>query len=102
MEKPRPSFNEDTHHAIITHAKKLFYDWINYLHPEDPVTEKVDGMIYMIRGKENQEEVEKWLQENFDEVFQNELSDWDVDEDDWPQTEHLKCLRTGLNMTYIQ
>jgi hypothetical protein len=41
---------------------------------------------------DSNEAIEKWLQRNFDRIFQNELNDWHTDEKDWPQKRTFKIF----------
>ncbi|MFO0477953.1 MAG: hypothetical protein ACK50L_04120 [Bacteroidota bacterium] len=103
MIEPIPYFYESINrNAIVIKPKKPLFDWINYLYPESPVTKKEEGTIYLIREKDSNEETEKWLKRNFDQIFQNELNDWYTDKMIGHKKELLKFFRNGLNMTYTQ
>lgn len=79
--------------AIVIKPKKPLFDWINFIYPESPVSEKEEGNIYLIREKDSNEAIEKWLKRNFDQIFQNELNDWHTDEKDWPQKRTFKIFQ---------
>ena len=78
--------------AIIIMAKKPFFDWINTIDPENPITKTEEDNVYLIKEKDDSEEIEKWLKRNFDKIFQNELNDWYTDETVWPQKRTFKLF----------
>ncbi len=42
-----------------------------------------EGTVYLVKEKESNEAIERWLKKNFDSIFQNELNNWHTDEKDW-------------------
>lgn len=92
--EPIPYFYESINrNAIVVKPKKPFFDWLNYLYPESPINEKEEANIYLIKEKDSNEAIEKWLSRNFDQLFQNELNDWHTDENDWPQKRTYKLFK---------
>lgn len=79
--------------AIVVKPKKPFFDWLNHLFPEDPMHEKPETNIYLIKEKNSNEEIERWISRNFDQLFQNELNDWHTDERAWPQKRTYKLFK---------
>ena len=94
MIEPIPYYYESINrNAIVVKARKPLLDWVKYIYPDDPLTETEEGNIYLIREKESNEEIEKWLKRNFDKIFQNELNDWHTDEKHWPQKRTFKLFQ---------
>ena len=92
--KPIPYFYESINrNAIVVKPKKPFFDWLNELYPESPINEKEEANIYLIKEKDSNEAIEKWLSRNFNQLFQNELNDWHTDENDWPQKRTYKLFK---------
>lgn len=84
--EPIPYFYESINrNAIVIKALKPFFDWVNSIYPQNPIAKTEENNIYLIREKDSNEEIERWLKRNFDEIFQNELNDWHTDDKDWPQ-----------------
>ena len=71
--------------AIVVKPKMPLFDWINTIYPDSPVEDAFEGTIYLAREKNSNEEIEKWLQENYDSIFQDQLNGWHTDEKDWPK-----------------
>ena len=44
------------------------------------------------------EAIEKWLQKNFDSIFQNELNNWHTDEKDWVQKRTYKLFKEWFDI----
>lgn len=94
MTEPIPYYYESINrNAIVVKARKPLLDWVNFIYPDDPITETEEGTIYLIRERESNEEIEKWLKRNFDKIFQNELNDWHTDEEEWPQKRTFKLFQ---------
>lgn len=72
-------------HAVVVKPKQPFRDWLDKVFPDDPVGEIGEANIYLVKEKDTNELVEKWLSRNFDMIFQNELNDWYLDEALWPE-----------------
>lgn len=84
--EPIPVFYEFIdRNAIVVKGKKPFMDWINSVFPDNRLTVFEDGNIYLVGEKDDNDQVKKWLQKNFDKIFQNELNDWCTDPDEWPK-----------------
>ena|SRR5690606_14041552 len=79
--------------AIVVKTKQPFLDWVNSLTPDDPTTGNEEGNIYLIKEKDNNEAIARWLSRNFDKIFVNELNDWWVDEKDWPKKRTFKIFK---------
>jgi hypothetical protein len=65
-----------------------FADWIDQLYPNEKT--KLEELheqgfqTYLIPNFDKQDDLEKFLKENFIKVFKNELQIWDIDPSDWP------------------
>lgn len=52
------------------------FDWINSIYPENSVEAAHEGTVYLIKERDSNEEIERWLQKHYDNIFQNELNTW--------------------------
>jgi hypothetical protein len=91
---PIPYYYESINrNAILVRPKKPFFDWVNKVFKdEDPVTEKDENNIYLIREMDSNEDIKKWIKKNFDDLFVNELNDWYADESGWPANRTYKMF----------
>lgn len=86
MAEPIPYFYDSVNrNAIIVQPKRPFFIWLNTLFPRSPIAGKDERTIYLVKQKDTVEDLEKWLVQNFDKIFKNELNDWHPKEEDWPQ-----------------
>jgi hypothetical protein len=78
--------------AIVVKPKQPLVDWVNSMEPDSPSETGMikEGTVYLVKEKDSNEALEKWLQKNFDSIFQNELNNWYTDEDSWPQKRSYK------------
>ncbi|MGN6603609.1 MAG: hypothetical protein ACTHK8_14240 [Ginsengibacter sp.] len=83
--------------AIIVKPKQPLLDWINSIYPESPIETLNVGTVYLVNSGDNVEQVERWLQKNFDNIFQNELNGWNTDEENWPEKRTFKLFKEWFN-----
>jgi len=89
--EPIPYFYDGINrNAIVVKTKQPLFNWINLIYPDSPVEATYQGTVYLIKEKDSNEAIEKWLKKNYDSIFQNELNDWHTDEKDWPQKRTYK------------
>jgi hypothetical protein len=79
--------------AIVVKPKQALFNWVNSIYPESPVEAVHEGTVYLIKERDSNKEIEKWLQRNFDSIFQNELNNWHTDEKDWPPKRTYKQFK---------
>lgn len=89
------SINRD---AIVIKPKQPLFDWINSIYPEDIVEGGDEGTVYLIKERDSNEAIQKWLKKNFDKIFQNELNNWHTAESDWPQKRTYKQFTTWFDV----
>jgi hypothetical protein len=53
---------------------------------------KEENNIYLIREMDSSGAIKKWIKENFDNLFANELNDWYTDENVWPKSRTYKMF----------
>jgi hypothetical protein len=88
---PIPYFYESINrNAIVVKSKQPLFDWINSVYPDHPVEAINEGTVYLIKEKDSNLAIEKWLKKNFDNIFQNELNSWHTSEEDWPDKRTYK------------
>lgn len=85
--EPIPYFYDSIdRNAMIVRPKKPFFDWVNSLYNDgDTFDEKDECNIYLIREMSSNDDVLQWVKKHFDQLFENELNDWNTDEERWPQ-----------------
>jgi hypothetical protein len=74
--------------ALVVMSREPLADWVNTVDSEHPVwidTIGDSGNVYLIPEFKTIDEVEDWLEDNFDDIFRNELTDWVPDEKVWPE-----------------
>ena len=99
MTEPIPYFYDSINrNAIVVKPRQVFFDWINSIYPDDPVKDVDEGTVYLIREKESNIAIEKWLKTKFDNIFQNELNNWHTDEKDWPRKRTYKQFREWFDV----
>ena len=99
MIEPIPYFYDSINrNAIVVKPKQALCDWINSVYPNDPVVTTDEGTIYLLKQKDNNVAIEKWLKNNFDNIFQNELNNWNTDEKEWPQKRTYKLFKEWFDI----
>lgn len=100
--EPIPYFyNSIDRSAIVVKPKKPFFDWVNSIYPDDePISEKEENNIYLIREMDNNEQALNWIKRNFDALFTNELNDWYTDEIKWPKKRTFKMFSNWFDIEF--
>jgi hypothetical protein len=84
--------------ALIVTPKQPFIDWLLGL---DPTINKVDVTndpdVYLKPDFDNDTQVVKWLERNFDDIFRDQLNHWYNDESKWIQKRTFKVFKEWFN-----
>lgn len=85
--------------AIILKPKKPLFDWVNNVFDDmEPIFERDESNIYLIREMGSNQEIERWVQRNFDKLFANELNDWCTDENLWPLNRTYRMFKDWFDV----
>ena len=79
--------------AVILKYKEPAVEWINTADPynDDPEetvdSVNIDRTVYLIRDEsaDTPEDVDEWIEMNWDVLFESELEGWYTDEELWPE-----------------
>ncbi len=83
--------------ALIIRCKQPFVDWINAvkISLENSVTlsdANQENTVYLVEA-EDPEELEDWLEMNYDDLFEEELYGWTTDPSLWPRDRSLDLFQ---------
>jgi hypothetical protein len=84
--------------ALILRCRQPFVDWINSADPSPtahPVTlddANKEQTVYLV-DIEDADELDSWLLEHHEELFEQELNGWYSDPALWPEDRSLSALR---------
>ncbi len=83
--------------VLILRYKQPFVDWINAADPTSTqeltlVDVNDDNTAYLIEV-EDEKEFERWLKENAEMLFEEELNGWYTDPSLWPQDRSLALFK---------
>lgn len=97
--EPIPYFYDSIdRNAIVVKAKKPFFDWVNSVFDDEQQIEDHENNIYLIKEMDSNEHVLKWIKQNFDKIFVNELNDWCTDEDFWPEHRDYRTFQKWFDI----
>ena len=73
--------------AVVIKPKQPFFDWLNATETGDsePITSLDENNVYLVRNRDDNDQVRRWVKKHFEPLFANELNDWSIDESVWPQ-----------------
>ena len=90
--------------AIILRYQEPFVRWIN---EADPVVEERsidiepdECTVYLIHEIENREDLDAWLAQHYQILFEEELSGWYTDESLWPTDRSLALFHEWIHVEY--
>ena len=89
--------------AIVVLPREELIDWVNSVDPEHPIwLDAVSdrGNVYLIPEFEAIEDAEDWVEDHFEEIFENELRDWVPDEKDWPSERTFETFLEWFDVLY--
>lgn len=87
--------------AFTLTPKQPFFEWLrkeegNSLFPQ----EILESHVYLLEEKNSNEEIEFWLRDNYDEIFQLELESWFADKKQWPKERSYELFKAWFDVTY--
>ncbi len=88
--------------AFTITPRATFLEWLKKTEGNSlfPITDSDDAHIYLLEEKDSNEEIELWLQKNFDRVFKKELEAWYSDEKLWPQKRTYLMFKEWFDISY--
>src|SRR5262247_2602412 len=82
--------------ALIATAKQPFVDW---LHRADPTSQHIslsevnhEPTVYLVPAFESNEDFAKWLAQNCELIFEEQLGGWWTDERSWPSNRGIEVF----------
>ena len=79
--------------AIVLTPQQPFFEWLLLHDPETVIDDEMrEGEIYLLPDYETKTAMENWLKKNFDELFEEQLHNWYVDETMWPQNRTFRMF----------
>jgi hypothetical protein len=92
--------NNINRNGFLIKPTKLFYDWVKYAYPKQSEWgEWPFGTFYLIPAVETLEDMEQWLEKNFDTVFKYML-DEEGEEKDCPAKRDLSMFKQWFNIVW--
>jgi hypothetical protein len=93
--EPIPVFFEKVRRsAMVLKPKKLFYNWLISIDPDDEQEEMdFESEVYLLPYFEEVKKMEAWLMKKFDLIFSDQLNNWYIDEELWPQKRTFKMFK---------
>lgn len=86
--------------ALVIKPKTPFKDWLANLDKENSnIDGTADPYVYLLPDFETTKEMEKWLSENFDDIFSDQLNNWYIDETVWVQNRSFKLFKEWFDYT---
>lgn len=86
--------------ALLVKAKKPFYDWLLSIDPKEDQTYMLkEGDLYLLTDYDEVKQMNSWLKKNFDDIFSDQLNNWYIDDDMWPQNRTLKMFKEWFEYT---
>src|SRR5580698_7099576 len=91
--------NNINRNGFVIKPTKFFYDWVKYVYPKLYEPEWPFSTFYLIPASETRNDMEQWLEKNFDTVFRYMLDELG-DEKDWPQKRDLVMFKQWFNIEW--
>ena len=91
--------------AVILCYREPFIRWVNEADPykdnSKVVSEELknDRTVYLVCNEDG-ENIDGWISQNFQVLFENELEDWYTDESLWPKKRDRKTFDEWFDVEY--
>ncbi len=91
---------------MLVFPKKPVFDWQNELYPKHPISIPEDffrndkGKVYLIPKMGSELKFEKWIEKNYEGLFNELLFGWVTKESFWPKNRNYKMFREWFHVTY--
>ncbi|HUL01373.1 MAG TPA: hypothetical protein VLX29_11070 [Nitrospirota bacterium] len=92
--------------AVVIRAKKPFIDWVQSL----PGSADVDGQyidqdstIYLVpelTSDDETKEMNEIISSIYQHIFEEQLTDWVIDESQWPKNRDIKTFKKWFTIEY--
>jgi hypothetical protein len=89
--------------VLVVKAKKPFREWVSTLHSPDQITIKDindDCTAYLIPEFEDDHERDRILKRIYLDIFNEQLFEWCMDEDRWPQKRTLSLFKKWFSLEF--
>ena len=85
--------------CFIVRPKKPFFDWLNSLFKDErQINSQEENNVYLVREMDSNEEIRAWIEQNYEDIFQNELNDWYTDDSRWPTKRTLVMFQSWFDV----
>jgi hypothetical protein len=87
---------------VILKPKQPFLDWLNNVDKKNLSLEDVrsDCTVFLIPVVDNLDDAEKYVKSIFPDLFDLELSEWNVDEELWPNHRTIELFREWFDIYF--
>lgn len=91
---------------IILLPRKQAYDWIMRVDPDQPkltlddIRQDCDGLLVPQGEVQDLEGARAWVYENWEMFLEEFLTDWNEDEESWPEKRTLKLFKDWFDIHY--
>jgi len=92
--------------AIMVKPRKQFWDWVNSTDPSFPIEKREmdehfeQSNVYLGPEFGDDHEVERYLEQIYEDIFEDQLNGWWTDESGWPQNRTYQMFREWFEVTY--
>jgi hypothetical protein len=91
--------------AIIVSARQPLIDWVNSLDPAHPLEYRDpmnhdESTVYLIEELDSPSDLQDWLEDNYLEIFEEELFGWYSDDTKWPTPLTFELFNKWIQVSY--
>jgi hypothetical protein len=89
--------------AVTIKAKQPFIDWVLALPESEHVTRNdidEDSTVYLLPDSFDDTTNDKLLQQFYQRIFEEQLSDWHTDEESWPKKRDVALFKKWFELEF--
>ncbi|MCX6150862.1 MAG: hypothetical protein NTX22_10080 [Ignavibacteriales bacterium] len=87
---------------VVIKPKQPFYNWLKNINKRKISLEDIRGdcTAFLIPVSDNLSDAEKYIRSKFTEIFDMELSEWNIDEKLWPNDRTVEMFKEWFDVYF--
>jgi hypothetical protein len=84
---------------VLTKKKNPFYVWLASIQTGKSEVNDLETEVYLLPDYEEIHQMENWVKQNFDLIFQDQMNNWNIDEDLWVKNRTYQMFKEWFDYT---
>ena len=100
MDKIPVFFENIDRSALVIIPKKPFHDWLISIEADNAGADLwKESTVYLLPDFDDEEDMEKWMKKNFDQIFCDQMNNWYTEESCWISKRTFKMFKEWFDFS---